>query len=257
VSTSSRSSAFPRALSRRQRSWASRYRNGDDRVKRDVLDFAFFKFRGFPPHTDREPSDLALLAALSIRILVECDQSIRDALMVEQDSVHWYMRVIFSIPEHQGSMSSGTPSEPILAEAAGRTISDHNRAIRLLARTDSLVRGDRAHLAMRLLCTLAHDSARGLPKPQKELSPDTPEVHKPIRVLDFLRRLFPAKYSDLVLKAKPCNREEESQSTLEDAFADAWVHFSQFIDVGDQGNLRSLIPLVIAGEGFRVADFRQ
>ena len=59
----------------------------------------------------------ALLTAVSTRVLVEFEPHRESAKRIEMMLVESHMRIAFSTPTHREFFRSGTPSEPILAEA--------------------------------------------------------------------------------------------------------------------------------------------
>ncbi|KAH7322262.1 hypothetical protein B0J17DRAFT_710678 [Rhizoctonia solani] len=58
------------------------------------------------------------LAALSVRIGITFESTTQAAREAESQQVESHMRVVYAIPEHREYMRTGTPSEPVLAEAA-------------------------------------------------------------------------------------------------------------------------------------------
>jgi len=164
------------------------------------------------------------------------------------------MRVVFSIPKHRLYMYTGTPSEPILAEAAARlmlkfgqeetrrnpapsdlkTSVSRGAALKLLRGWVSgglLEKGELGELVARTLLTFAHDLAieeameAAKEKPEGLDDPD-PMFSKPILVADFLRALLRPSYAEDALNYRPEN--DPNGQTLREAFKDAYVHFTHF-----------------------------
>jgi hypothetical protein len=171
------------------------------------------------------------------------------------------MRLVLSAPKHREFVYTGTPSEPVLAEAAARYINkDPVRwvdALTVLAQhCDSglILRGERGELVMRILCTMAHDAAiKRMPGP----APGEPIYHRPVRVIDFLKDLFGERYHDLILSTLPCNRPDpkhipedrrdlkDTTLTFEVAFKDAYINFSHFSLAAD-GKMIDLVGCMMA-----------
>ncbi|KEP45172.1 putative G2/mitotic-specific cyclin cdc13, partial [Rhizoctonia solani 123E] len=111
--------------------------------------------------------------------------------LTQSKLVESHMRVAYSIPQYRGYMHTGAPSEPVLAEAAGRYLSSQLGGIMIQGperlsqalETGLLARGERVELVARLLVTVAHDIAlndanNGPLRPP----PNQPSYHRPIRV---------------------------------------------------------------------------
>lgn len=104
----------------------------DSPVRRDIVDFAFLKLTSYQStdllHALKEGqgpkvSELLLstkLTSLGVRILLHFNLMRQAARAMEEDMVTRNLRIVFSIPEHREYMCSGSPSEPLLAEAAAR-----------------------------------------------------------------------------------------------------------------------------------------
>jgi hypothetical protein len=186
-----------------------------------------------------------LLAAVSTRVLFEFEPR-REAAQTENELVASHMRVVFSIPQHRYYMRTGTPSEPILAEAAARlmfekftkqksrdalTSQDSRQTILNLLQdwvcNGLLEKGELGELVARTLLTFAHDLAlEDTGAVPETLDSSEPLFTKPIRVVDFFRALFREKFLDLILKCRPGN--DDKGPTLAQAFSNAYVHFTHF-----------------------------
>ncbi len=139
-------------------------------------------------------------------------------------------------------METGAPSEPILAEAAGRLMHMGGFRASLLeeyVETAWINKGQRGELVTRLLVTLAHDKALR--------TGDGPPTYfsKKIPVLDFLSALFRPEYMSSIRMCRPQNGA--STQTLEDAFKGSYVHFTHFGKAGslevftDEGMLWAMV----------------
>ena len=64
------------------------------------------------------------LAAISTRILIEFEPGRESGKHLEMELIESHMRILYSAPSHQEFLCSGTPSEPILAEAAAQYMAE-------------------------------------------------------------------------------------------------------------------------------------
>ena len=191
---------------------------------------------------------LAQFACLAIRIGLDFDASREVGRKTEIELVESYMRIVFAVPEHREYMRTGTPSEPILAEAAAQLLNSdstslNERAPKVLAvafQQGFLARGERGEMVGRLLWTLAHDQV------SQENEPDVVQHHKPIRVLDFLRALFHEDHWENIRNAKPMGNKDGA--TLSEAFDNAYIQFSHFMDAVDHNvDLTQVYRLLLRG----------
>ena len=192
----------------------------------------------------------AQLACLAIRIGLDFDASREVGRKMEIELVESYMRIVFAVPEHREYMRTGTPSEPILAEAAAQLLNwESSPPLEQLApmalnnafQRGILARGDRGEMVARLLWTLSHDRVS-----RDNHKSDVVEFHKPIPVLDFLRALFHENHWDKIRDAKPMGNEDGP--TLSMAFDKAYIQFSHFIDGMDYNiGLKQVYRLLLRG----------
>ena len=61
-------------------------------------------------------------AIYSVRLLLDVELWRESIIELQSKLVQSHMRVIYSIPQHRCYMRTGTPSEPILAEAAAQAM---------------------------------------------------------------------------------------------------------------------------------------
>lgn len=158
---------------------------------------------------------------------------------VETDQITSHMRVLYSVPQHGRRVTSGSSSEPLLAEAAARMHAYWGlRSADILARTMDtpgarIANGGHGVLAARLLCILAQQ--RSEPSGSGAL-----HYTRPIPVLDFLKALFQDKWLDAVRNARPTGAPDGVPAeTLADAFADAFVSFTHWAPADDARVLRA------------------
>lgn len=199
----------------------------------DLFDFAIAKI--FSLKDSKESGNLArdngILSALSIRLLLEFEPRRDDARQKESALVAGHMRCCFLIPKHRRYLRSGTPSEPVLAEAAARIMNDTSYGspvenLKRFLQNGLISKGERGEVVARLLLTLAHDQAlpSGLPSA-------SPRYSRPVPVLDFLKNLINLKYWDGVRQSRPAN--VIGGQTLEEAFKDARLNFTHFVKARD------------------------
>ncbi|CAE6508121.1 unnamed protein product [Rhizoctonia solani] len=178
------------------------------------------------------------LAALSVRIGITFESVTQASREMESRQVESHMRIVYAIPEHREYMRTGSPSEPILAEAAASYLNRiHNGAgiaivgPRILSKNCQkgfIGWGGRGELCGRLLMTIAHDTAVLKTGDKIQPFPKDPRVqfHRPIPVIAFLRTLFADEHHNTVLKATSITNK--NGETLKDAFKNAYICFSHF-----------------------------
>ncbi|KAF7973566.1 hypothetical protein HWV62_14834 [Athelia sp. TMB] len=216
--------------------WYTRWESGDDGIKRRIINFAMLKLNGSA--SLQNISKGAQFAALSIRyqLAFEPDrrapnattESYQKALNHEMIQVSSHMRVVHSVPEHREFMRTGTPSEPILAEAAGQLLQKENQVQCLVAALSPLVgQGDREQLAARLLFNLAHDATTSALESD---SVENPVYARSIPFLDFFRNLFAEQWFETIANSTPVGEDNRS---FKDAFKDCYVHFTHWAKLAD------------------------
>ncbi|KAF7976150.1 hypothetical protein HWV62_7461 [Athelia sp. TMB] len=217
--------------------WYTRWKCGDTGVKRRIIDFAMLKLNTFA--SLQRISNGAKFAALSIRLLLTFEpdrhapsvstETYQEALGEELDQVASHMRVVHSVPEHCEYMRTGTPSEPILAEAAGQLLMREDQVKCLAEALNPLVgTGEPGKLAARLLFNLAHDATiLGLESNGFE----NPIYARPIPFLDFFKNLFADQWSEAILDSTPVGGDS---TPFKDAFTDCYVHFTHWAKIGDE-----------------------
>ena len=149
----------------------------------------------------------------------------REARLVEA-----HMRVAYSVPKGRQYLYGGTPSEPVLAEAAARIMNDMNSLATITDfLKDGLVsKGERGELLARLLLTLAHD---------KCVDFDSANAHevqysRPVLLADFLEALVGPGHMKKILESRPDSLPDGA--TFEEAFKDAKVNFTHFVQAANE-----------------------
>ncbi|RDB30774.1 hypothetical protein Hypma_005734 [Hypsizygus marmoreus] len=181
------------------------------------------------------------IAATCIRLLIEFSLQRGEANELACRLVEAHMRIVFSVPQHRQYLYTGTPSEPLLAEASAGIL--HKRdtgfvyemtpAVRVVSGLFSrgmIPYDDRAALAARLLLTLARDESSRLGWRRFEAV-----YSAPVSVLSFLEALVGPTHMDTIRKARPGNIP--NGITLEEAFKDAEMNFTHFAKGGDDSIL--------------------
>ncbi|KAF8343845.1 uncharacterized protein EI90DRAFT_3284422 [Cantharellus anzutake] len=183
----------------------------------------------------------SLIAALGVRIGITFDHTTQASMTMESELVESHMRVVYAIPKHCEFMHTGSPSEPILAEAAARHLNypfDHGgieqHGPEILAQAFKkglLAKGEHGELCGRLLVTIAHDVALKRQHSQSRAignHPSNPYFHQPVHVLSFLQALFTDDiFHDIILGAHSVTAKADVP-TLGTAFAESYIFFSHF-----------------------------
>ncbi|CAE6478689.1 unnamed protein product [Rhizoctonia solani] len=208
----------------------------------EIFHCAMNKLRG--NGVDERIND-GLLAALGVRVGISFDET--NSYLVQSRLVESHLRVVYSIDQDQMYIHTGSPSEPVVAEAAGRCLSTQELGGVMLAGprllSDALAqgflaRGERVELAGRLLVTAAHDIA--LERVYGELNPTRIKAyyHRPIPVLEFLCALFAQRHHYTIMGAA-CVTREPGIDRLAAAFSGSYVFFSHFARAEDSTMLSS------------------
>ncbi|KAH7334543.1 hypothetical protein B0J17DRAFT_631300 [Rhizoctonia solani] len=227
-----------------------------------VIEFAMQKLTAnmAPEHVSQSE-----VAALSIRIGITFESTTHASRDMESRLVESHMRVVYAIPQHREFMRTGSSSEPVLAEAAAQYLKDRaNGGIalsgpRILSENCQkgfIARGERGELCGRLLMTAAHDLALsdalgGIPR---VLNDSEVIFHRPVPVLTFLRALFADRHHVTILEATPAT--DDTGEKLQDAFKEAYVSFSHFVQAGDSAMLgaKSLRTALFRGMAIQAKD---
>lgn len=195
------------------------------------------------------------LAVLSVRLHLDFNPAGVSARQFQNEMVWNHLRVAFKPSRDVDYMISGTPTEPILANAAAEfmELADPRGGYltfgALRGRFDLLddlieyvergfaPRHGRGALVGRLLDILALDNAR-----PRNIARGTLLYHSvPIPVLDYLRCLLPDSRYHAVLQQLPANGSRISPTQraipLEQAFKNAYLHTTHYVRAGDDAIL--------------------
>ncbi|KAF5371940.1 hypothetical protein D9615_008098 [Tricholomella constricta] len=225
--------------------WAAQWNHSPAGLRDSIIPFAIRKLGELD-------SSYTKLAALAIRINLDFDTERQIAREIDEKLVESHLRVVFAVPAHGRFMRTGSPSEPLLVEAARQHLDfKQSNEIQFTAPTllsdafskGYLARGDRGETLLRTLFILARDAV--------VCKMQNPPINAPIRVLDWLRALFHPKWHDLILKARPVG--DLKGLTLAEAFDDAWVNFTHFVRAGDSAvvGLKYLSACIVRGMVFQ------
>ncbi len=167
------------------------------------------------------------LAVLSVCIMLDFEPPRVVADQTEAIQVERHMRIAYSVPQHRAYMRSGTPSEPILAEAAAQLMKYVKDAPKTLA--DFVNKGlvDKGHageLAARLLLTLAYHQAIRLPAPKEIYLRHS----QGCKLSTFLTALLGPDNYELLSASRADDQSIGEKRTFKDYFKDARVRFTHF-----------------------------
>ncbi|EUC66195.1 G2/mitotic-specific cyclin cdc13, putative [Rhizoctonia solani AG-3 Rhs1AP] len=219
---------------------------------KDIFHLASDKLTGNGLHVHEKD---AILAALGVRVGIKFHE--KDSYSIESKLVESHMRVAYSIPEHREYMHTASPSEPVLAEGAGRYINSLGRGgIRVVGpqrlsqvvEKDSFALEERGELAARLLVTAAYDAALESYYGRIEPRHNIPSYHRPIPVIDFLCALFHKRHHQSILNAKCVTRRGDVE-TLGQAFSKSFLFFSHFALAADSEmlSMHGLATAIVRG----------
>ncbi|KAH7332884.1 hypothetical protein B0J17DRAFT_677966 [Rhizoctonia solani] len=204
----------------------------------------------------------SVLAAIAVRVGITFDG--KKSCSTQSRLVESHLRVAYSVPQNRAFMHTGAPSEPVVAEAAGRYLNEGERkgipslgpeVISVLLESGLLARGERGELAGRILVTSAHDIALGSMNGEDEPSSDQPFYHRPIPVLDFLCALFQSGHHDTIREARCLSRRGDVKR-LGEVFTNSYVSFSHFTLAEDSEMLsaRALATALVRGMAIQAKD---
>lgn len=175
------------------------------------------------------------------------------------------MRIAFTAPRHRLYLYSGTPSEPILAEAAARLMDQWRTRIDYTAaslqrylETGLIEKGLRGELIARVLLTDTYDRAAKAQRHDSEPAP----YNQPITLRSFFKELFTHEYAEVILQSMLNNFLQGSGKTLDVMLGDSLIRLSQWVLMGEwRGSITNVIAAalvrgmgIICGAGFKSCD---
>lgn len=170
-----------------------------------------------------------------------------------------HMRTAYTVPGHREYMRSGYPSEPILAEAAAQELhllkaSDRKKGPTSLAaiaaealRHDLCSPGERGEVVGRILLTLAYDAAVERAHRESDLSGGPVNYSAGCPLIYFIQELFTEEHAKKILESFPDNvpiadskSAKKKPKTFRNAFKNAYIRFTHFGRLGDDGGITTL-----------------
>jgi hypothetical protein len=198
-------------------------------MRSTIVSFAREKLIGSKDLLD----DRSELACLAVRIPVQFDPKSVIGAEISGGLVENHMRLCLDVDLNTSVMTTLSPSEPLLAEAARDAMSFNPGfvAVRTLVshlESSGLDKGNRGELLAMLLLILAYDDAA-----RKKNNGG-----RVVSLIDFLKALIPAASIPSVLDARPYYRRTDSDDVaLKDSFSEARIWFNHFVKVHENGVL--------------------
>lgn len=190
--------------------------------------------------------DASSIAVLSARLLLDLSPSSSKSRKYEEEQVRAHMRMVYSVHQDRVVLVTGSSPEPLIAEASARIMNyvfQDQKQTRymdlwgLLAQfidEGLLAQGTIGELIGRVLSIFAMDRAINdlPPNEQCQLIYQTP-----VRVTAYYKALLTDDAWERLRESTPANRSKltaaEAKVTFEDAFDDAYVHFSHWAKAND------------------------
>ncbi|QRV97548.1 G2/mitotic-specific cyclin cdc13 [Ceratobasidium sp. AG-Ba] len=184
----------------------------------------------------------ARIAAIAVRIMVSFNNAHPTGRAVQLRLTESNMLVVYSIPRNRSRMHTGYPSEPVLAEVAGRYFREPGRlglpqeGPSILAngcKKGYLARGERGEVTGQFIVTSAYEDAldRYL-GPPASYPPELLRHHHPVPLTYLIDALFQEKHHHCIRNATPITAKNGAK-TLEQAFTESYVFFSHFAPARD------------------------
>ncbi|KAG6848466.1 hypothetical protein H0H93_016753 [Arthromyces matolae] len=232
--------------------FGTRYNNGTDVIKRDIVNYAAQKLRGGGTMPKELPSSV-ILACLASRLALQFNAS---SLNQQLQQVEQHLRICVTVNEDMETAVTVSASEPILAEASAYTISHFRKQKKMsqmlreiLLGTPSLDLGDRGESTGLLLLTMARDAIVYPPEKPNEIC----EELRSIPLVTFMQKLLAI---DNLTEALPTSTDTTRNLPFGEAFKNSRIHFNHFIKVTDSKtiNRHFLWKVASRGAGILCAD---
>lgn len=186
------------------------------------------------------------LACLSQRLALELSSKTYLAVEKEREQVERYMRLCLQVDDSGETMTTVSPSEPLLAEVASSAMRKMNVPLAMegVLGGYSIHQGDRGEVLVALLLTLARDAVIHYP--------DNPDYDTPIvQTLPLFEKLF-TQYADIIKVMTPTLSPASNRTkTFEQMLAKSATHFNHFVKLQQQGFLTDEhLALLIARGAF-------
>lgn len=242
-------SAIPRSDLWGYDRFATRYLEGSEAVKREIVQFATAKLLNADYITETLSNDQAL-ACLSQRLPIEFNSTNYLSQEKEREQVEGHMRVCLKFDAAFETMTTTSSSEPILSEAAyfvmQRGSLNAPKALKSVMEGFAISKGDRGEFLVLLLVILARDATVGPPD----------ELGRPIKgkrwfaLTDFL-------YGQVFRKQDGSSRLVDAKSnralhTLLKDFPNSRLRFSHFVKVHEYRAIDMDSLLLLLGRGAAV-----
>lgn len=187
--------------------------------------------------------NVSSIAVLSARFLLDLHPAASTAQEFEAELVRSHMRVVFSVSRNRAIISTGSPSEPLVAEAAAEIMHSclknsskpYMDVWKLLVQfVDGglVAQGTIGELIGRVLSIFAMDEAIQALTDWRELKYQTP-----VTVAAYYKALLTDDAWEALRQSVPINRtnlsKESGTKSFEDAFAGAYFHFSHYGKAND------------------------
>ena len=183
------------------------------------------------------------LAVLSARLLLDLSPAASKTREYEEEMVRAHLRLLYSVRANQETMVTGSSPEPLIAEAAarimhhtldsGKPYMDVWNLLTQFVEQGLLLQGTIGELLGRYISISAMDH-HILSKPTPPLKL---QYQIPVTVVDYYKALLTDAAWGRLRKSVPANgtdlTAESAQKTFEDAFANAYLHFSHYGKAND------------------------
>jgi hypothetical protein len=202
--------------------------------------------RSWPPDAPAD-IDASSIAILSARLLLDLSPASVDAKRYEEELVRNHLRMLYSVHQNRQIIVTGSSPEPLIAEASAQIMNyslmnkepymdlwtllgkfiDHGLASQgpigeLIGRALSISAMDRAIQKLPEVCQLKYQT--------------------PVMVADYYKALLTNEAWELLRHSTPANRArlnaDSAKKTFEDAFKDAYFHFSHYGRANDSSPMR-------------------
>lgn len=202
------------------------------------------------PWPPEEPADLdaSSIAILSARLLLDLSPATVAARQYEQELVRNHLRMLYSVREDRYTIVTGSSPEPLIAEASAQMMNyvfpnSTRRYMNLWTLLEKFInhglawQGAVGGLIGRALSISAMDRAINHLTRPRELQYQTP-----IAVTDYYKALLTDDAWEQLRQSIPANRASLSAmsagKTFEDAFENAYFHFSHYGQANDASPIR-------------------
>ncbi|KAF8319201.1 hypothetical protein F5887DRAFT_378307 [Amanita rubescens] len=224
--------------------FGSRWDAGDVPVRANIVTFAVGKLLNANPSTEYFTED-QMLACLSQRLPIKFNSTTYIS-HAERKQVEGHMRVCLNIDDGFQSMTTVSPSEPLLSEAAyvimSRKSFDVLKCFKTVLDGFAVHKGDRGEFLALLLLTLARDKAVGPPDDEGR-----PKCHPKQRYFDFASFMYGHLFKSL---------SNPVLVSLQHDFPNAKMHFNHFVKLHDFKSVdkECLLHLMTRGAGVLCAN---